>query len=83
MAASELADTIMELMDAQDKQWSRELSFERMHLYYHIKANYKGEELSSQKRDYYGLRMLIGDLERQGILSEVEATAEFTLTTGR
>ena len=81
MSASELANTIMELMDAQDKQWSRELSFERMHVYYHIKANYKGEELSPQKRDYYGLKVLIDDLEKQGILKAVEESVEFSLTT--
>ena len=81
MSAKELADTIMELMDAQDKQWSSELSFERMHVYYHIKENSKGEELSPQKRDYYELKMLIDDLEKQGVLMMVETEGDFVLTS--
>ncbi len=81
MSAKELADTIMELMDAQDKQWSSELSFERMHVYYHIKENSKGEKLSPQKRDYYELKMLIDDLEKQGILMMAETEGGFVLTS--
>lgn len=81
MSAEELAATIMEMMDAQDKQWSSELSFERMHVYYHIKANSVGEELSPQKRDYYGLKMLIDYLEKQGILSTMETASGLTLTS--
>ncbi|MDD4877304.1 MAG: hypothetical protein PHQ86_09335, partial [Dehalococcoidales bacterium] len=81
MSAKELADTIMELMDAQDKQWSSELNFERMHVYYHIKANSEGKELDPQKRDYYGLKMLIDDLEKQGIIMKPEAGSGFVLTS--
>ncbi len=81
MSAKDLADTIMELMDAQDKQWSSELSFERMHIYYHIKENSKGEKLSPQKRDYYRLKMLIDDLEKQGILMTAETVGSFVLTS--
>ncbi len=81
MSAKELADTIMELMDAQDKQWSSELSFERMHVYYHIKENSQGEKLSPQKRDYYRLKMLIDDLEKQGVLMTAETTGGFVLTS--
>jgi len=81
MSAEELAATIMEMMDAQDKQWSSELSFERMHVYYHIKANSTGEELSPQKKDYYGLKMLVDYLEKQGVLSNMETTSGLILTS--
>lgn len=80
MSAKELANTIMELMDAQDRQWSGEMSFERMHIYYHIKANSGRDELSPHKRDYYGLKTLIDDLEKQGILRAAETANGFTLT---
>ncbi|MDO8687392.1 MAG: hypothetical protein Q7K41_02250, partial [Dehalococcoidales bacterium] len=80
MSARELANTVMELMDAQDRQWSAEMSFERMHIYYHIKANGGRDELSPQKRDYYGLRTLIDDLENQGILRATDTANGFTLT---
>ena len=81
MSAKELANTVMELMDAQDKQRSREVSFERMHVYYHIKANSMGSELSPQKRDYYSLKTLIDNLEKQGILSVAEIGEGLTLTS--
>jgi Mg-chelatase subunit ChlD len=80
MSTRELADTVMELMDAQDRQWGGEMNFERMHIYYHMKANSGGDELSPQKRDYYKLKALIDDLERQGILMEAETATGFTLT---
>ncbi len=79
MSAKELANTIMELMDAQDRQWTSEMSFERMHIYYHIKANSGEDQLSPQKRNYYELKTLIGDLEKQGILRAGEAGTDFTL----
>ncbi len=78
--SGELAKTIMEIMDAQDKQWSSEISLERMYVYYQVKANNGEDELNSQKRDYYGLKGLIDDLEKKGILRVTEAATEFTLT---
>ncbi|MFH0846934.1 MAG: VWA domain-containing protein [Chloroflexota bacterium] len=81
MSAKELANTVMEIMDAQDKQWNSEVTFERLNVYYHIKANTEMGEAGSRKRDYYGLKTLIGDLERQGLINVVDGvTNEFTLT---
>ncbi len=81
MSAKDLANTIMEIMDAQDKQWNSEVSFERLNVYYHIKANTELGEVNTRKRDYYGLKTLIDDLDRQGLLTVTEGTnAEFTLT---
>ncbi|MFC1898719.1 VWA domain-containing protein [Chloroflexota bacterium] len=81
MSSEEMANTIMELMDAQDKQFGGGVSFERMHVYYHIKAGDASEELIPQKRDYYGLKMLIGDMEREGMLSPGETDLGLTLTS--
>ena len=80
MPANEMANTIMEIMDAQDRQWGSELGFERMHVYYHIKANRGKEELSPQKRDYYALKTLIDDLEKQGVILPTETDTGFALT---
>lgn len=80
MSAKDLANTIMEMMDAQDKQWNSEISFERMHIYYHVKENNKeGLEISPEKKDYYELKMLIDGLEEQGILRATDKT-DFNLT---
>ncbi|MFH1639047.1 MAG: VWA domain-containing protein [Chloroflexota bacterium] len=79
MSAKDLANTIMEMMDAQDKQWNSQVSFERMHIYYHVKENKGGMELSPEKKDYYGLKMLIDGLEEQGILRATEK-ADFNIT---
>jgi Mg-chelatase subunit ChlD len=79
MSAKDMANTIMEIMDAQDKQWNSQVSFERMHIYYHIKERSGQIELPPEKRDYYGLKMLIDDLADQGILQPAETT-DFNLT---
>lgn len=81
MSARELASTIMELMEAQDRQRSSDVTFERMHVYYHIKANSAGSELGPQKRDYYALRTLIDGLQKEGILRAVETGEGLTLTS--
>lgn len=80
MSRRELATTIAEIMDAQDKQWNSEVSFDRMHVYYHIKENSEGAELSPQKRDYHALKRFIDDLEKQGILMAAGETSGFILT---
>ncbi len=79
MSAKDMANTIMEIMDAQDKQWNSQVTFERMHIYYHIKDRGGQVELAPEKRDYYGLKMLIDDLADQGILAQSE-DADFNLT---
>jgi Mg-chelatase subunit ChlD len=80
MSAKDMANTIMEIMDAQDKQWNSQVTFERMHIYYHIKDRSGQMELPPEKRDYYGLKMLIDDLADQGILQSTEEDSDFTLT---
>jgi Mg-chelatase subunit ChlD len=80
MSAKDMANTIMEIMDAQDKQWNSQVTFERMHIYYHIKDRSGQMDLPPEKRDYYGLKMLIDDLADQGILQSTEENADFTLT---
>ncbi len=80
MSGKELAETVMELMDAQDKQWGKEISLELMFIYYHIKSTCEGKQLISPKRGYYGLRVLVDELEKQGILTAARPGKSSILT---
>jgi Mg-chelatase subunit ChlD len=80
MPTGELAKTIMEMMDAQDKLWDTGVNFNMMHVYYHIKENCEKVDLSLQKRDYYALRRLIDDLWQQKILVAAEKAQEYKLS---
>ena len=76
----ELASTIVEMIDAQDKQWNNNVSFNTMYVYYHIKANSEMDGVSRQKSDYYGLKKVIDDLVRQRILVATEEPSTANLT---
>lgn len=80
MSNGEIANTIMEMIDAQDKQWNSEVNFDTMHVYYHIKENSEGSDLSPHKRDYYALRRLIDELERRKVLMTAARSQGFLLT---
>jgi len=80
MSGGELANTIIEMMDAQDKQWNSEVSFSRMQVYYHIKGTCEGANLSPLKQDYHALKWLIDDLQTQNILRPTDDAAGFLLT---
>jgi len=79
MSGKELAETVMELMDAGDKQWQKELNFRDMYVYYHIKGSCEGKQLSPPKRGWYGLKILLDDMEKRGIIKATMGT-DFTLT---
>jgi len=76
----ELATTIMEMMDAQDKLWDTGVNFNTMHIYYHIKENCENVDLNLQKRDYNALRRLIDDLWQQKILLAAEKAQDYKLS---
>jgi Mg-chelatase subunit ChlD len=79
MSGKELAETVMELMDARDKQWQKELNFRDMYVYYHIKGSCEGKQLSPPKRGWYGLKILLDDMEKRGII-KATIGSDFTLT---
>jgi Mg-chelatase subunit ChlD len=79
-ASNDLARTIMEMMDAQDKLWDKEVNFSTIHVYYHIKENSEGAILSPPKRDYNALKRLMGDLEKQNILMTTAKSSGLILT---
>ena len=76
----ELASTIIEMMDAQDKIWDKEVSFSRMYVYYHVKGTSERAELSPFKQDYHALQWIIEDLEKQKILRPDDENSGFLLT---
>jgi Mg-chelatase subunit ChlD len=76
----ELASTIIEMMDAQDKIWDKEVSFNRMYIYYHVKGTCEKANLSPFKQDYHALQWIIEDLEKQKILRSDDGNSGFLLT---
>ena len=80
ISSRELATTVMEMMDAQDKLWEKDINFNTMHVYYHIKENSEGAALIPQKREYQALKRLIDDLDRRKILAASEKSSGFVLT---
>jgi Mg-chelatase subunit ChlD len=72
----EQANTIMEMLDAQDRGWNSGINFNLMHLYYHVKQTSEGSELSPQKRDYYALGRLIDEFARQQMLKKSSISKE-------
>jgi Mg-chelatase subunit ChlD len=80
MSSKELAGTIMELIDAQDRQWNKDINFQTMRTYYHIKENSEGADIGDEKRDYYALQKLIDDLEKRKILAAAGQSSGLLLT---
>ncbi|HSW57152.1 MAG TPA: VWA domain-containing protein [Dehalococcoidales bacterium] len=80
MSSKELAETIMELVDAHDSQWNKEINFQSLRTYYHIKENSEGSKLSEYKRDYHSLQKLIEDLEKRNILAPIGPSSGLILT---
>ena len=80
MSSRELANTVMEMMDAQDKLWEKEINFSTLHVYYHVKENSGGSTLIPQKSDYQALKRLIDDLDKRKVLMASQQSSGFTLT---
>jgi Mg-chelatase subunit ChlD/ribosomal protein S20 len=80
MSSEEIAKTIMEMIDAQDKQWNSGINFNTMHVYYHIKDTAERAALSPQKRDYFALKRLIDDMEKRKVLAPKENSSGLVLT---
>jgi Mg-chelatase subunit ChlD len=76
----ETANTLMEMMDAKDKVWEKEISFNRMYIYYHVKGTSEKANISPLKQDYHALRWIIEDLEKQEILRTDDENSGFSLT---
>jgi Mg-chelatase subunit ChlD len=80
MSDKELAETVIELMDAKDKQWGKEVNPEQMFVYYHIKGTREEKQLNTAKQSWHGLRVVLDYLEKQGILRAATSRESFALT---
>ena len=80
MSKGELANTIFEMIDAQDKQWNPVVDFSTLYVYYHIKSHRESEKFNPQKSDYHGLKRIMDDLVRQRVLVAAEEPSACNLT---
>ena len=80
MSEKELAETMIEFLDAKDKQWQKELDFQDMYIYYHIKGTHDGTGLSPPKRGWYGLKVVIDYLEYKDLVKTEKVGTAFTMT---
>ena len=80
VSEEELAKTLMELMDARDKQWQKQLDIRDLHVYYHVKGEQDSKKISQMKQDYYGLRAIIDYLAERGMLTSEDTTGSFSIT---
>ncbi len=80
MSEKELAETMIEFLDAKDKQWQKELDFQDMYVYYHIKETNEGGGLSPPKRGWYGLKVVIDFLEYQDLVKTDNTGTALTIT---
>ncbi len=72
--------TIMEMMDAQDRIWDKEINFNRMYVYYHLKDTQEHVQLSPFKKDYHALQWVIDGLRQQDLIRPTEKSTGFLLT---
>ncbi len=80
MSEKELAETMIEFMDAKDKQWQKELDFQDLYVYYHIKETNDGGGLSLPKSGWYSLKVVIDYFEHQNLVNTNKTGTTFTLT---
>ncbi|MCX6012386.1 MAG: VWA domain-containing protein, partial [Chloroflexi bacterium] len=66
ISSKDLANTTLEMMDAKDRQWQKELDFNDIYMYYHLKQNQDG--LAQPKQNYDYLKVIINNLLEKGIL---------------
>ncbi len=80
VSGAEIAETVMELMEAGDKQWQKDLDFQDMYVYYHIKQSQGDNDLSMPKRNWYALKVIVDFLEKQELVETNEEGTHFTVT---
>ncbi|UCC16948.1 MAG: VWA domain-containing protein, partial [Dehalococcoidales bacterium] len=80
VSGAEIAETVMELMEAGDKQWQKELDFQDMYVYYHIKQSQGDNDLSLPKRNWYALKVIVDFLEKQELVEPNKEGPHFSIT---
>ena len=80
VSGAEIAETLIELMEAGDKQWQKELDFQDMYVYYHIKQSQGDSDLSLPKRNWYALKVIVDFLEKQDLVEPNREGTHFSIT---
>ena len=80
VSGAEIAETVMELMEAGDKQWQKELDFQDMYVYYHIKQSQGENDLSLPKRNWYALKVIVDFLEKQELVESNKEGTHFSIS---
>ncbi|UCD10120.1 MAG: VWA domain-containing protein [Dehalococcoidales bacterium] len=80
VSGAEIAETVMELMEAGDKQWQKELDFQDMYVYYHIKQSQGDSDLNLSKRNWYALKVIVDFLEKQDMVESSKEGTHFSIT---
>jgi len=80
VSGAEIAETLIELMEAGDKQWQKELDFQDMYVYYHIKQSQGDSDLSLPKRNWYALKVIVDFLEKQDLVEPNQEGTHFSVT---
>ncbi|HEY96535.1 MAG TPA: VWA domain-containing protein, partial [Dehalococcoidia bacterium] len=63
-----------------DKQWQKELDFQDMYVYYHIKQSQGDADLSLPKRNWYALKVIVDFLEKQEFVESNKEGTHFSIT---
>jgi Mg-chelatase subunit ChlD len=80
VSGAEIAETLIELMEAGDKQWQKELDFQDIYVYYHIKQSQGDSDLSLPKRNWYALKVIVDFLEKQDLVEPNREGTHFSIT---
>lgn len=80
VSGAEIAETVMELMEAGDKQWQKDLDFQDMYVYYHIKQSQGDGDLSLPKRNWYALKVIVDFLEKQELVEPNKEGTHFSIS---
>lgn len=70
----------MEMMDAKDRQWQKELGTGDLMVYYHLRGKRESEPLNKMKQDKHGLKAIVDSLEEEDLLKSSSDTGNLALT---
>ncbi|MFC1951038.1 VWA domain-containing protein, partial [Chloroflexota bacterium] len=75
-----LTETLMEMIDAQDRQWQKELDLRDLAVYYHLRGQKDGSSLNKMKQTQHGLKAIVEYLEEENLLSTAPDSESIMLT---
>jgi len=80
ISEEDLVETLMEMIDAQDKQWKKQLETRDLSVYYHVWGKRDTKPLNKMKQEQYGLKAIVDFLEEEDLLKSISNTENLALT---